>query len=76
MKKLRVRFHQLLMKTGGDEPQLVGEVNSEGGILWNVELSQIRHVEKQTYLGRYGIKNQILHGIFCFQTEPYLFFHF
>lgn len=37
------------MNNSGDESQLVGEVNSEGGILWNVELSQIRHVEKQTY---------------------------
>lgn len=74
--EIRVHFHQILMDDSSSELQLGGEVNSEGASLENAELSQIRHVEKQTYSGRYGIKNQVLHGLFCYQTEIYLFFHF
>lgn len=44
------------MDNSGSELQLGGEVNSKGAALQNAELSQIRHVEKQTYSGRYGIK--------------------
>lgn len=54
--KIRVHFSQILMDESGSELQLGGEVDSEGASLENAELSQIRHIEKQTYSGRYGIK--------------------
>lgn len=54
--EIRVHFHQILMDNNGGELQPGGEFNSEGASLQNAELSQIRHVEKQTHSGRYGIK--------------------
>lgn len=54
--EIRVHFHQILMDNNGGELQPGGEFNSKGASLQNAELSQIRHVEKQTHSGRYGIK--------------------
>lgn len=49
-------FYQILMDSSGSELQLGGEVNSKGAPLENAELSQIWHVEKQTYSGRHSTK--------------------
>lgn len=51
-----VHFYQILMDNTSSELQLGGGVNSKEASLENAELSQIRHIEKQTYSGRYGIK--------------------
>lgn len=53
---MRVHFYQILMDNSSSGLELGGEVDSKGASLENAELSQIRHVEKQTYLGRYSIK--------------------
>lgn len=52
LEEIRVHFYQILMDNSGSELQPGGEVNSKGASLENAELSQIRHVEKQTYSGR------------------------